>query len=131
MRGTKYLHMKSTELCLASSKILTPHPPLHPASVSPPTPKAHTRRAVRGKGVNILEDARHWIGFLQYNISTMRGEDRRAMRWGDGGKEKGGDWACYSIAEGLKGAVGGRRQGARQDEVKWEWGQRSGRAVQG
>jgi hypothetical protein len=46
--------------------------PLHPASVSSPAPKGvHTRRAVRGWGVNILEDARHWIGLLQYNPSTM------------------------------------------------------------
>ncbi len=30
----------------------------------------HIRRAVRGWGVNILEDARHWIGLLQYNPST-------------------------------------------------------------
>jgi hypothetical protein len=28
------------------------------------------RRAVRGWGVNILEDARDWIGLLQYNPST-------------------------------------------------------------
>jgi hypothetical protein len=36
-----------------------------------PAPKAgvHTRRAVRG--VNILEDARHRIGLLQYNLSTL------------------------------------------------------------
>jgi hypothetical protein len=48
-------------------------PPLHPASVSSPRTKGggvHTRRAVRGWGVNILEDARHWIGLLQYNPST-------------------------------------------------------------
>jgi hypothetical protein len=25
---------------------------------------------MRGVGVNILEDARHWIGLLQYNLST-------------------------------------------------------------
>jgi hypothetical protein len=31
----------------------------------------HTRRAVRGWGVNISEDARHWIGLLQYNPSTV------------------------------------------------------------
>jgi hypothetical protein len=30
----------------------------------------HTRRAVRGLGVNIMEDARHRIGLLQYNLST-------------------------------------------------------------
>ena len=31
-----------------------------------------TRRAVRGWGVNISEDARHWNGLLQYNPSTER-----------------------------------------------------------
>ncbi len=57
-------------------RTIDPPPPLHPASVSylpPAPPKAgniHTRRAVRGCGVNILEDARHWIGLLQYNPST-------------------------------------------------------------
>jgi len=46
-------------------------PPLHPAGVSSPRTKGgvHTRRAVRG--VNILEDARHWIGLLQFNPSTI------------------------------------------------------------
>jgi hypothetical protein len=44
--------------------IYWPPPPLHPARMSSP------RRAVRGWGVNILEDARHWIGLLQYNPST-------------------------------------------------------------
>jgi hypothetical protein len=50
--STKYLHILwSTELCLASSKILTPHPPLHPASVSSSRTKGvHTRRAVGGGG---------------------------------------------------------------------------------
>jgi hypothetical protein len=53
---------------------IDPPPPLHPASVSSPAPKAgevHTRRAVRGWGVNISEDARHLIGLLQYNPSTV------------------------------------------------------------
>jgi hypothetical protein len=36
---TKYLHMWSTELCPASSKLLNPHPPLHPTSVSSPRTK--------------------------------------------------------------------------------------------
>ena len=31
----------------------------------------HTRWAERGWGVNILEDARHRIGLLQYNLSTV------------------------------------------------------------
>jgi hypothetical protein len=59
----RHSHNVFTELCLASSKILTSQPPLHPASVSPPRTKGggvHTRRrAVRGWGINILEDARH------------------------------------------------------------------------
>jgi hypothetical protein len=55
-------------------RLLTPPPPLHPASVSSPRTKGggvHTRRAVRGWEVNISEDARHWIGLLQYNLSTL------------------------------------------------------------
>jgi hypothetical protein len=43
-----------------------PPPPFHPASVSSPRTKGR-----RGVGVNILENARHWIGLLQYNISTI------------------------------------------------------------
>jgi hypothetical protein len=43
---------------------IDPPPPLHPSSVSYP----RTRRAVRGWRVNILEDARQWIGLLQYSI---------------------------------------------------------------
>ncbi len=43
------------------------HPPLHPASVSSPRTKGgegggYTLGAVRGWGVNILKDARHWNG---------------------------------------------------------------------
>jgi hypothetical protein len=37
---------------------IDPPPPLHPASVSSPR-------------TNISEDARHWIGLLQYNPSTQ------------------------------------------------------------
>ncbi len=53
---------------LATSKILTPHPPLLPASVSSPRNKGGgcTLAGRRGGwGVNILEDARHRIGLLQ------------------------------------------------------------------
>jgi hypothetical protein len=32
----------------------------------------HTRREVREWEVNILEDARHWIGLLQYNLSAIQ-----------------------------------------------------------
>ncbi len=54
-------------------KILTTPPPPHPASVFSFRTKGHTRRAVRGWGVNILEDARHRIGLLQNNLSTAEG----------------------------------------------------------
>jgi hypothetical protein len=55
-------------LFLSSSKILTPHPPLHPASVyPPPLLRGEDRLAGRrgGWGVNILEDERNRIAFLQ------------------------------------------------------------------
>ncbi len=49
-------------------------PPLHqPASVSSPRTKGGGYTLTRrwgGGGVNISEDARHWIGLLQYNPST-------------------------------------------------------------
>jgi hypothetical protein len=37
---------------------------------------------VRGWGVNILEDARHWTGLLQYNPSMVL---RIGWGWGRGG----------------------------------------------
>ncbi len=51
---------------------IDPPPPLHPVSgVLPPHQRrgVHTRRVGEG-GFNILEDARHWIGLLQFNPST-------------------------------------------------------------
>jgi len=58
-------------------KIIDPPPPLHPASVSSPCTKGgtHSHRAVRGvgEGFNILEDAKHRIGLLQYNLSGGTG----------------------------------------------------------
>ncbi len=66
-RTTKYLHI----YCRVQSSVwrlpnFWPPPPLYPASVS--------SRAVRGWGVNISEDAGHWIGLLhvQYNPTTKR-----------------------------------------------------------
>ncbi len=45
-------------------RTIDPPPLLHPASVSSPRTKG-------GVNIfNILEDARHWIGLLQYNPST-------------------------------------------------------------
>ncbi len=34
--------------------------------------QVHTRRAQKGWAVNILEGARHWIGLLQYYLSTAK-----------------------------------------------------------
>jgi hypothetical protein len=51
---------------------IDPPPPLHPASVSFPRTKVaggtHSPGG-EGLGVNISEDAHHWIGLLQYNPS--------------------------------------------------------------
>jgi hypothetical protein len=58
-------------------RTIDPLPPLPLASVSFPRTKGgglHTRRVVRGWGVNIFhisEDARRCIGLLQYNPSTL------------------------------------------------------------
>jgi hypothetical protein len=59
---------------------IDPSPPSPPSECVLPPPRTqggeggtHTRRAVRGVGVNILEDARHRIGLLQYNLSTFFG----------------------------------------------------------
>ncbi len=49
--------------------------PLSTQRVCPPPHhrrRVHTRRAVRGWRVKISEDARHWIGLLQYNPSTSQ-----------------------------------------------------------
>ncbi len=59
-------------------RTIDPPPPLHPASVSSPRTKGggYTlagRWGGGGEGVNISEDARHWIGLLQYNPSTGKG----------------------------------------------------------
>jgi hypothetical protein len=55
---------------------IDPPPPLHPASVSSPAQKRRFgTHSPGGEGVNISEDARHWIGLLQYNPSTLRGNE--------------------------------------------------------
>ncbi len=65
-------YCKRPILCLASSKILTPHPPLRPASMLCIPPRlccggrTHSPGGEGdGGGVNILEDARHRIVLLQ------------------------------------------------------------------
>ncbi len=66
---TEYIfYCKRTILFLSSSKILSPHPPLRPASVyPPPLLPGEVRLAGRrgGWGVNILEDERNRIALLQ------------------------------------------------------------------
>jgi hypothetical protein len=53
----------------------------------------HTRRAVRGLGVNISEDARHWIGLFQYNPSTVDTLQRKP----------GAEWSVPGLAAGRAG----------------------------
>jgi hypothetical protein len=79
----------------------------------PPTPSApsecvlpphqswgvHTRRSVRGWGVNISEDARHWIGLLQYNPFTYVAMQGAGHRW-EGWDRWEGHWAFVSFEEG-------------------------------
>jgi hypothetical protein len=62
--ATEYIfYCKRAILFLTSSKILTPHPPLRPASVL----RGEDRLAGRtgGWGVNILEDERNRIALLR------------------------------------------------------------------
>jgi hypothetical protein len=80
---TKYSRMLSTELCLASSKILTPHPPSRPSECVLPL---HQRRGVysihspggEGSGGSIFWNTtcRHRIGLLQYSLSTTETNKR-------------------------------------------------------
>ena len=66
---TEYIfYCKRAILFLSSSTILTPHPPLRPASLSSPLNKGggYTIAGRRGGwGVNILEDERNRIALLQ------------------------------------------------------------------
>jgi hypothetical protein len=63
-------YCKRAILCLSSSKILAPHSPLRPVSVSSPPP--HQRRR-GGWGVIILEDERHRIALFTVIISLRLG----------------------------------------------------------
>ncbi len=62
------IYCKRAVLSLSSSKILTPHPPLRPASVYPPAFVGGEDTLARqrgGWGVNILEGERDRIALLQ------------------------------------------------------------------
>ncbi len=84
--GRHQVSPQSTYVCRVQSsvwrlpKYWPPPPPSPPSECVLPRTKGrggHTRRAVRGWGVNILnilEDARHWIDLLQYNRSTRWAE---------------------------------------------------------
>jgi hypothetical protein len=67
---------------MGCSKILSPPPPV-PSAPSECVLPPHQRRGgthspgSKGVGVNILEDARRWIGLLQFNPSTGR-----ILHWG-------------------------------------------------
>ncbi len=59
-------------------RTIDPPTPLNPVSVSSPRTKGggggvgtHSPGGEGVEGVNISEDARHWIGLLQYNPSTL------------------------------------------------------------
>jgi hypothetical protein len=65
---------------VSPSKKIPPPPPPPPRRGGPPPPPRgggggggglHTCRAVRRWGVNILEDSRHRIGLLQYDLSAF------------------------------------------------------------
>jgi hypothetical protein len=98
------LYCKRPILCLASSKILTPHPPHRPASVYPP-PLVRGEDTLAGwrggRGVNILEDARHssviyickyFVGIRQKMLDPD--QDQRntdTKHWVEGGLKVGGN----------------------------------------
>ncbi len=60
----KILTYKEYRAVTGVFRTFDPAPPLHPASVSSPRK-------------NSSEDARHWIGLLQYNLSTLHSQSRQ------------------------------------------------------
>ncbi len=67
-----YIYRVQSSVWRLQNYCIDPPPPLHPENVSSPRTKGggvHTRRAVRGRGINISEDARRWIGlYLKKNL---------------------------------------------------------------
>ncbi len=70
LKRNKLLNL-STEQCLASSANYLPPTPSPPSECVLPGTKGggYTSPGGEGMGGNIWEDARHWIGLLQYNPS--------------------------------------------------------------
>ncbi len=101
MRCVERVYCKRPTLCLASSKILTPHPPHRPASVYPPPLERgeDMSRWVERGGVNILEDARHSSVLYICKYFVMRCSDIIVLasmtRVGGGG---GGGWGLLSAS---------------------------------
>ncbi len=58
----------------------TPTPPSECVLPRTKSGGVHAHRAVRGWGINSSEDARHWIGLLQYNSSTVGRYTARSVR---------------------------------------------------
>jgi hypothetical protein len=88
MSDTNWWKSQSTYICRVQSsvwrlpKILTPHPLSTQRMCPPLAPKeggGYTLAGGEGVGVNILEDARHWIGLLQFNPSTMEMRQQHAI----------------------------------------------------
>jgi hypothetical protein len=79
-------------------RTIDPHPPLHPASVSFFRTKGGSTHSPGcgkrggGWGVTISEDARHWIGLLQYNPSMVSPISLTQVSKG-GGKELGAEFS--------------------------------------
>ncbi len=70
--GCTYKVLTYVEYRAVSGVFQNIEPPLlHPQRVCPPpATKAGGTLSPGGGGVNILEDARHWTGLLQFNPST-------------------------------------------------------------
>jgi hypothetical protein len=104
-------HCKMPILYLASSEILTLHPPRRPASVYPPplVRREDTLAGWRGGwGVNILEDARHSSVFYIYltcklsccfleRTNMASWELRKKGRYSIGYRRKMLTFPCYSF----------------------------------
>ncbi len=81
--STKYLHIKSTEQCLASSELLTPHPLSTQLLCPPPAPKGgrHYTLAGRWGGGGLIFRKTPYIGLASYSIIHLRFQKFRIPRY--------------------------------------------------